>query len=324
MKRDVYLSSVSLKDAQTTIDKLFVESKYQIRHEIISVKNSLNRVVFESVYARLSSPLFNASAMDGIATKSSYTENASETNPITLHKDEYIEVNTGNVIPSHFDTVVMIEDVNFNEENETITIINSHALFQNIRPIGEDIAKGDMIISKNKMISPVIIAALLSGGITEVKVIKKPRYAIIPTGDEIISDSANIQKGQIIDSNSYYLKNELDNDGIESVIFDVVKDEYKTLEKTIMSAVRSYDCILIGAGSSAGTKDFASDVVKNNGTIFVHGISIKPGKPTIIGMIEDTIIIGVPGYPVSTYMAYIFIIKKLNKLMLNQQFLKDI
>ena len=307
MKRDVYLSSVSLEQAQKTIDDLCVKSKYKADYETISVKDSLNRIIFDSVYARLSSPLYNASAMDGIATLSSLTEDASETYPITIGVNDYIEVNTGNVIPNQFDTVVMIEDINYNDD-ESITIIRSHALFQNIRPIGEDIAKGDMIVSRNRKITPIIIAALLAGGITEVNVIKKPRYAIIPTGDEIITDPSTIKKGEIIDSNSYYLQSELQNDGIDSTVFNVVKDEYSELEKTILAATRIYDCILIGAGSSAGTKDFASDVVKNNGTLFVHGISIKPGKPTIIGLINNTIVIGVPGYPVSTYITYLLII----------------
>ena len=317
MKRDVYLSSVSLEKAQEIIDAVFTQSKYKTSYEILPVKDALNRVLFESVYARLSSPLFNASAMDGIATSSKLIEDASETNPVTIKSGNFIEVNTGNVIPSLFDTVVMIEDINYQDDG-SIIVIKSHALFQNIRPIGEDIAKGDMIASKNMIITPVIIAALLSGGINTVKVIKKPSYAIIPTGDEIVSDSTNITSGQIIDSNSYYLQTELQNDGIDSIIFPVVKDEYDALEKTILKVSNNFDCILIGAGSSAGSKDFASDVVKNNGTIFVHGISIKPGKPTIIGMINDTIIIGVPGYPVSTYMAYLFIVKRLNRLMLNQ------
>ena len=166
-----------------------------------------------------------------------------------------------------------------------------------------------MILPKNHKIRAVDISALLSGGISEVKVIKKPKIAIIPTGDEIIRDVKDLQVGKIIDSNSFYIKNELDTLGCHATILTVQKDIFDTLEKIIMESVKKYDLVIVGAGSSAGTKDYAKTIIEKNGTVYVHGIGIKPGKPTIIGMINKTPIVGLPGYPVSTFIAFENIVK---------------
>ncbi len=316
MKRDYYLKSVNEEEALSVLDNLFSEH-YETQSEVISVYNSIGRVPFKSLYANVSSPSYNASAMDGIATKSKLTYEASETNPITLYNIQYIEVNTGNVVPLEYDTVIMIEDVEFLDES--IKIIKSHALFENIRPIGEDIVKGELVVPKYQKITPIIIGALLSSGITKIEVIKQPKICIIPTGDEIVKSSEDIKDGDIIDSNSYFMKNELELLGAEVKILPPQIDDYDTLTKVITKSTELYDFIIIGAGSSAGSKDFTYQVIKNNGTLYVHGISIKPGKPSIIGEINNKIIIGIPGYPVSTYISFHLLVDHLMNLFTKQR-----
>jgi putative molybdopterin biosynthesis protein len=318
MKKDYYLQSVKLEDALNILKDVYKSSSYLPQKETISVYDSLHRIAFSSVYATVSSPSYNASAMDGVTTKSVLTENASESTPITIQKEDYVQVNTGNVIPDHFDTVVMIEDI-VEHPDKSITIIKSHGLYENIRPIGEDIAMGDMILPRNSIITPIHISALLAGGIREIEVLKKPTVAIIPTGDEIVTNINQLEKGKIVDSNSYFMKNELLTINASPTVFTVCEDDYDILEETILKASKQYDLVLIGAGSSAGTKDYANLVIKNNGTLLVHGISIKPGKPTIIGMINNTPIIGIPGYPVSTYISFELIVKSLIALMTSQR-----
>jgi len=318
MKKDYYLQSVKLEDALDIVKDLYNASSYLPHKESISVYDSLHRIAFSSIYAKASSPSYNASAMDGVSTLSVLTEHASEKHPITIQKENYVQVNTGNIIPDQFDTVIMIEDIVMNED-QSITIIKSHGLYENIRPIGEDIAMGDMVLPKNTIIRPIHISALLSGGITLIDVFQKPRVAIIPTGDEIVTDINKLEKGKIVDSNSYFMKNELLTINASPTVFDVCEDDYAKLEKTIVEAANHYDLVLIGAGSSAGTKDYANLVIKNNGELLVHGISIKPGKPTIIGMINKTPIIGIPGYPVSTYISFELIVKSLIALMTSQR-----
>ncbi len=314
MKRNVYLKSTDLKDILPILD--LITRNHIIKEEIISVVDSLNRISFNGVYANVSSPYYSASAMDGIAVKASSTYGASETTPVILNKEDIIYINTGNEIPEEYDAVVMIEDV-YDNNDGSISLIKSVRPYQDIRPIGEDIVEGDMVIPKNHLIRPVDISALLSAGIGEIKVIKKPRVAIIPTGDEIIRDVKELKKGKIIDSNSFFMKNELTLLGASSYISEVVVDEFNLLENAIMDACSNYDLVLIGAGSSAGSKDYAKNIIEKNGLVHVHGISIKPGKPTIIGEINNTPIIGIPGYPVSTFIAFDLVVKPIIRKFFN-------
>ena len=300
MKRNIYLNSIDLTEIKAIINNLLDRAVYQVKEEKIETTLSLSRITYEAVYANVSSPFYSASAMDGVALKASLTYQATETTPVTISKEDYTPVNTGNIIPLEFDAVVMIEDVMENKDG-SITLLKSVKPFQDIRPIGEDIVMGDMVIPKNHKIRPVDISALLSAGITKLKVIKKPRIAIIPTGDEIITDVKELAPGKIIDSNSYYIKNEIVLLGADATILNVVEDVFDTLESAIIEATTKYDLVIIGAGSSAGSKDFAKLIVEKNGIVYVHGISIKPGKPTIIGEINNVPVIGLPGYPVSTF-----------------------
>ncbi|MCK5388248.1 MAG: molybdopterin biosynthesis protein [Candidatus Izimaplasma sp.] len=318
MKRKIYLNSIDLKEITPLINKIVSESKYQIIPEEVETTSSLNRITHKAIFAKVSSPYYNAAAMDGVTLVAAKTYLATETNPVTILKEDYKEVNTGNVIPPEFDAVVMIEDVMENMDG-SITLLKSVRPFQDIRPIGEDIVEGDMILPKNHKIRPVDISALLSGGIGSVNVIKKPDIAIIPTGDEIIRDIKELKAGKIIDSNSFYIKNELDILGCEATILSVQKDIFETLENTILKAVDKYDLVIIGAGSSAGTKDYAKAIIEKNGTVYVHGIGIKPGKPTIIGKINETPIVGLPGYPVSTFIAFDNVVRPIIVNFLNQE-----
>lgn len=318
MLRKVYLDTVDLKEIEPTLEKLLADVNHKITYESIKTIDSLNRITSEAIYAYVSSPFYNASAMDGVALKASMTYEATDTTPVTILKEDYQCINTGNVIPAHFDAVVMIEDIIKNPDS-SITLIKSARPYQDIRPIGEDIVEGDMVLPKNHKIRPVDISALLSSGINELLVIKKPRVAIIPTGDEIIRDVKELKEGKIIDSNSFYIKNEITLLGGQADIFGVEKDQFDTLEDAINLAAKDYDLVIIGAGSSAGTKDYAKSIIEKNGKVYVHGISIKPGKPTIIGRIKNTPVIGLPGYPVSTFLAYDLVVSPIIRKFLNQE-----
>ncbi len=316
MKRKVYLDTVDLKEIEPILKQLFTDINHVIEYETVNTIDSLQRITYSAIYAKVSSPFYNAAAMDGVALSASTTYLATETTPVTIGENEYTPINTGNIIPIQYDAVVMIEDVIENPD-KSITLIKSVRPYQDIRPIGEDIVRGDMVLPKNHLIRPVDISALLSSGVNELKVIRKPRVVIIPTGDEIIRDVKELKAGKIIDSNSYYIQNEINMLGGIADILGVQKDEFDTLEETIINAANSYDLVIVGAGSSAGTKDFAKAIIEKNGKVYVHGISIKPGKPTIIGKISNTPVIGLPGYPVSTFIAFDLVVRPIIKKFLN-------
>ncbi|MFW6319063.1 MAG: molybdopterin biosynthesis protein [Bacillota bacterium] len=307
MKQNIYLKNMPLESVQDILKSIQTKP---LEYEQIMVNDALNRVTAESVFAQVSSPCYNASAMDGVAIVSKDTEEATETNPMTLSKPNFAFVNTGNIIEEPFNAVIMSEDI-IEKTSDTITIIKSATPFQHIRPIGEDIVEHTPILPPYHTIRPIDISALMSGGVQKIKVLKKPRVVILPTGDEIIRDVSKLKKGKIIDSNSYFLQNALKELGVIPTISKVIKDDISVLENAVLEAVNDYDLVIIGAGSSAGTKDFAKRVIEKHGEVKVHGIAIKPGKPTLIGTIKNTPIIGVPGYPVSTYLAFELIVKPL-------------
>lgn len=313
MKRNVYLDSIDLKDVPIVLKKVLEDISFKRVSEKTKTKDSLGKITSKSIYANASSPSYNASAMDGVAVLASTTFEATESNPVTITSNYFEIINTGNVLPSEYDAVIMIEDIEENNDG-SITIIKSVSSFENVRPIGEDIVLGELVIPKYHKIKPIDISGLLSAQINKVDTVKLPKVLIIPTGDEIINDE-QIIKGKIVDSNSYYKQNRFLELGIKADVSEVQKDNYEVLRNFIVSKAKEYDLILIGAGSSAGTKDYAKSIIQENGKVYCHGINIKPGKPTIIGTINNTPVIGMPGYPVSTYMAFEEVVKPLIEMM---------
>lgn len=301
MKRNIYIDNMDVDLAKS---KYFDRLDIMPQFEYVNVEDSLDRISFEMVNAVVSSPNYNAAAMDGIAVISEKTLNASEINPVSLQEGgDFKYVNTGNIINEPFDAVIMIEDV-IDVSKETVQIIKSTYPWQHIRQIGEDIVATEMIIPSNHKIRPIDIGALLSGGVEKVKVFRKPKIGILPTGSEIVEDVKNLKLGKIVDSNSRVFEGEVLKLGGKPVRHSPVRDDYQLLKESISNMIKENDMLLINAGSSAGSKDYTANIIEELGEIIVHGIALKPGKPTILGIIEGKPVIGVPGYPVSSYLAF--------------------
>ncbi len=311
----VYLKNMPLKKAQNI---LFDKCKLKISSETIPTEKCLGRITKEPVFSLVSSPAYNASAMDGIAVDAKQTETATDTTPLTLQTPDFVYVNTGQPIEEPYNAVIKMEDLVERDDNE-VTIMASASAYQHIRPIGEDIVEKTMIIPKHHKLRPVDISAMLAAGVETVEVIKKPKVVFVPTGDEIVRDVKKLKKGMILDSNSYFVENALSELGVDITIHDVVKDDFELLETTVKKLSKAYDLVLIGAGSSAGSKDFVKDIISKHGEVYIHGVAIKPGKPTLIGKLNETTVIGLPGYPVSTYIAFTLFIKPLILQALKQK-----
>lgn len=301
MERNLYLSNMDIDEAL----KLFLErAGVETRNDTVAVIDSLGRIAAKPVFAKYSSPNFNAAAMDGIAVKAVDTYGATEVNPIILKKGvHYKYVDTGDPIMEPFDAVIMIEDVT-ETGDDALKIIASAYPWQHIRPIGEDIVAHEMIIPSNHSIRPVDIGALLSGGITEICVYKKPKVGIIPTGTEVVEPGAKLELGDIFESNSRMFENLIIEYGGEPNRYEPVPDDYGLLRQTIEEAVDENDIVIINAGSSAGSEDFTKTLVEDLGELLTHGIAAKPGKPAVLGIIKDKPVLGVPGYPVSAYIVF--------------------
>ena len=301
-KDSIYLTTVPVEEGLNIfLDK--VKEVCQVQVEEISVKDSLGRVCRSAVYGKYCSPLYNASAMDGIAVISSRTESASESNPVTLVEGEdYVEVDTGDPVYSPFDAVIMIEDVLEENKEKRVVVTNYASPWQHIRPIGEDIVTGEMLLPSNHQIRPIDIGVLLSSGIINIEVIKKPTVAIIPTGTELIEPGETPKTGDIIESNSQMFAAMIEEAGGVPYRIPPIDDEYEKIKKAVTKSVATHDIVIVNAGSSAGREDYTVHVLKELGEVMIHGVAIKPGKPVILAMVESKPVIGLPGYPVSAYI----------------------
>lgn len=304
-----YLDNMPLEEAK---EKFFALVKKDFTHktEDIPTTQAVDRVLAEAVYAKICCPHYNASAMDGIAVKAKDTYSASENTPVILTRDMYTAVDTGDAIPDDKDSVIMVEDLSFEDEGK-IKIIASVHPFQNVRQIGEDICMGDMIAPSFTVVTPSLCGAMLAGGVTKASVIKKPTVAIIPTGDEIVSPTDNPQKGEIIEFNSSIFSGMLNQWGADSKVYPIIPDKKDLLKEAVRDASEKYDAVLILAGSSAGRDDYTCDIIKELGEVCVHGIAIKPGKPAVLGKIAGTPVVGLPGYPVSAIVVMREIVRDL-------------
>ena len=299
---------------------VFISAKIIKSDEEIESVKSPGRITSQAVYAAISSPHYLASAMDGIATNASKTFGATETTPVILKENEdFVRIDTGDPIPERFDAVIMIEDV-IELQDGSIKLISAGFPWQHIRQIGEDICQGEMIIPSNTKIEPATIGALLAGGVSKINVWKKPVVGIIPTGDEIIKPTPEPEKGKIIEFNSSVFSSMLIYWGADFKVYDIVPDKYDLIINAALKAADECDIVLINAGSSAGRDDYTSSVIRELGEVLFHGISIKPGKPAILGVIQHKPVIGIPGYPVSGIIIMEQIVKKIIEFYLCSTF----
>ncbi|MFV9510082.1 molybdopterin biosynthesis protein [Tepidibacillus sp. LV47] len=307
--RKIYLEDTPLHEAQEKYFKLF---QFQPKVEMIPTTESLGRITAEPIFAKVSNPNFHASAMDGIAVKAEKTYSANEHSPLRLklHQD-YEVVDTGDPIPEQFDAVIMVEYLHQIDE-ETVEIIEPASPWKHIRQIGEDIVAGEMILPIHHKIRPVDQGALLAGGILEVPVIAKPKIAIIPTGSELVKPTVDLKAGDLIEFNGTVFSGFVKEWGGEPIYKGIVIDDFELIRQAVLEALEEADMVLMNAGSSAGREDFTSSVIESVGEVIVHGVATRPGKPVVLGRgYNGKPIIGVPGYPVSAYLAMDWFVKPL-------------
>ncbi|RKY00827.1 molybdopterin biosynthesis protein, partial [Candidatus Poribacteria bacterium] len=287
--------------------------------EEIPAWESVGRVTAEPVYALISSPPYHCAAMDGISVRASETYGASRYSPIRLPPGSFRQIDTGDPIPEGHDAVVMAEVVRELEDG-SVEVLEPARPWGNVRMAGEDVVATEMIIPRGHRIRPVDVAAMLACGVRSVKVRKKPRAAIIPTGEEVVSPEAELRPeelfGKVIDTNSYMLSGMVEGWGGEPVRFKPLPDDPEAIKAAISEAAEGFDLIVLIAGSSAGRGDFVPRAIAELGELLVHGVDIMPGKPVALGVVKDKPVIGAPGYPVSAYIAFELFAKPLIHRML--------
>ncbi|MBW6462756.1 MAG: molybdopterin biosynthesis protein [Firmicutes bacterium] len=298
--RKVYLSNTPRLEA---LELFLGKAPIARQTETIKVVDALGRVTADPVFAGLSMPGYHAAAMDGIAVKAENTFSASDQNPLQLsEKDSFVSVNTGNPLPPGFDAVIKVEEIQELSDGK-VEIITPATPWQHVRPVGEDVVAGEIIVPTRHKLRPPDLGALLAGGITDIEVLKKPLAIIIPSGSEVVSPGAERSRGSIPDFNSTVIASYLQEWGAEPFIAPIVPDEPDKIRQAVSEASNKGDLIIINAGSSAGEKDYTFPVIEALGEVFLHGVATRPGKPTILGKVGNKPVVGLPGYPVSAYMS---------------------
>jgi len=307
IKRNVYLKMKSLEEARRILQETFGGAP--LPGEPVTVPQAVGRVLAEPVFAALSSPNFHAAAMDGIAVQARQTFGASETRPRDLAVgSEAFFVNTGHVMPEGTDAVIMIEQVQ-EIDDQQVRIEAPAYPWQYVRKMGEDIVATELLFPRNHEITAYCVGALLSAGVFEVAVHRKPKVLIVPTGSELVdwrSDAPTALKpGQVLESNSYVLGSLVDRYGGRFEKHSKMSDDLDAIAAATAEGLQQgFDAVLIIGGSSAGSEDYGRQVIERLGEILVHGVTMMPGKPMILGRVDAKPVFGMPGYPVSAIIAF--------------------
>lgn len=327
-----FFNVVSVEEGKKKMLEVF--KKYSFNVEEIEILDSTDRVLAEDIVAFENVPEFNRSTVDGFAVKSSDTHGASESIPsfltllgevrmgekteTNISSGESIYVPTGGMVPEGADAVIMIEYAE-KLDDSTLMVYKPLSFGENIILKGDDIKKGEKVIDKGKKLTPQDIGVLAALGISKIRVYKKPRFFIISTGDEIVDLDEELKMGKVRDINSYALCSLITKLGGEVVGRSIVKDNFDHLRGSVENALELSDIVLVSGGSSVGTRDYTSKVINsfNGKGVFIHGVSIKPGKPTIIGEGKGKPIIGLPGHPVSSIIVFKVFIEYFIKQLMN-------
>lgn len=339
----IYLRDIPLEEAQQRFLKALLEIGMDGVlgvEEVPLEEHIVGRVLAEAVWAKISSPHYHASAMDGFAVRSRDTAGASPSNAVVLiclgdeaHPIQAKYLDTGDVLPPWADAVIPIENVEALDAQDNlaenprqpakIRIRAAVVPWKHVRPMGEDIVATQLLLPAGHVLRPVDLGAMAACGHTCVRVARKPRVAILPTGSELVPIGQAIKEGEVFEFNSLTLAAQVLEWGGEPHRFSTVPDELGAITEWVARAALDHDVVLLNAGSSAGAEDFSAQVVQTLGRLLVHGVAIRPGHPVILGVIslEKAVhflnalkteeikrlstkrthipIIGVPGYPVS-------------------------
>ena len=287
--------------------------------ESVSLESARGRVTAEPVWAKASSPHYDAAAMDGVAVRARDTVGATETSPVRLKLGEQATwVDTGDPVPPGYDAVIMVEVVHEVDE-PTIEVQSPVPPYRHVRPLGEDIVATELLLPENHKLRPVDVGACAAAGLTRVSVRQPPKVALIPTGSELVSAGAELKPGDVVEFNSLILAGMIEEWGGGPERLQPVPDDYEQLKAAVREAVPRHDIVVVNAGSSAGSEDYTAQLVEDLGELLVHGVAFRPGHPVVLGVVEGKPVLGIPGYPVSAALTCEIFVKPLIERKLGVQ-----
>lgn len=320
-----FLKVVSLEEALRVIESFGIEAKV----EEVPVGEALGRVLAEDIKAPIDVPPFDRATVDGYALRAEDTFMASESEPvrlklvgqinagdvpeIKLEKGQAVGISTGAPLPEGADAVAMLEEVDV--EGDGVLIYKPHYPQAGVMKAGADIARGTVVLKAPKRLTFKDTALLSALGYERVRVFRRPRVAVISTGNEIILPGEELRPGRIYDINGRAITDAIRELGGEAVFLGIARDDEASLREKLLEGLK-YDMVILSGGASAGVRDLTSAIIEELGKVHVHGIAIQPGKPTIIGEIDGKPIFGLPGYPTSCLTNFTLLVAPLLRQLL--------
>ncbi len=324
--RKIFRELVSVEEAKKRIF-----SKIEIKRgvEEVPLIDAYGRILAEDCYSSVDVPPFDRATMDGYAVKAEDTFGADEDNPVALKvvgkveagevpsievkRGTTVEISTGAVIPKGANAVVMVEYTS--RENDVVYIYKPVPPGANVMSAGSDIMAGELLVRKGTMLTAREIGVLASAGFKSVKVIKKPVVAVISTGNELISPGEKLDFGKIYDVNAYTISSGIIENGGIPIFLGIARDNAEEIRNKIAEGLKIADMVIISGGTSAGIGDMIYKILEEFGDVIVHGIAVKPGKPTVIAVADGKPIFGLPGYPTSALMIFEILVAPLIRRM---------
>lgn len=292
-----------------------------LRERRVGTADTLGLICAHDIVSPESLPPFARSTVDGYAVKAADTFGATETMPaylnlskeifmgeapdVVLGKADVCAIPTGGMLPTGADAVVMFEHVQRVDE-KMIEALKPVAPGENVIQPGEDVRAGEVVIRKGRRIRPQDIGACTGLGITEIDVYDRLLVSIISTGDEIVAANETPKDGQVRDINSYVIAGMVAESGHVAVRKGIFKDEYNLIRSVIESSMKDSDLIVVSGGTSVGTKDMIAKIINDLGGpgVLFHGVSLKPGKPVIGGIMQGVPVFGLPGHPAAVSVCF--------------------
>lgn len=278
--------------------------------EYLAIDKCDGRVIARDIISGIDVPHYRRAAMDGFAVRSSDTLGAGTNSPVILELRQQIEkgtcvrVHTGSSVPDGADAVVMIEDTR--NLDDSVEILVQVPPFKNVGEIGEDIRNGELLLNRGHLIRPCDVAVLASAGIRNIEVFRKPRVAIIPTGEEVVGrDKDELKPGEVYETNGIMTKLYVSTWGGDPFLEEIVTDDPEKIKEALIKGMAT-DMIIVSGGTSVGKRDHVPAVVGSLGKLLAHGVGISPGKPVALGIINGKPVVCMPGYPVAGIVALFF------------------
>jgi len=322
-----------MEKASEALSKLKAYVSFKPEIEEVSLEEAYGRILAEDIISKIDVPNFDKSAMDGYAVIAEDTYEASIFNPILLkiigknpigeepkvylNHGEAVEVSTGSPLPKNANAVILLEWTKKVSE-DLIEVYHSVHPWENVTRIGDDLRKGEVVLKKGVKLLPQDIGVLKVLGLEKIKVFKKPKVALISTGDELVESIKDLKPFKVIDVNKPILTGMIIESGGEPLDLGLAKDDFNEIKMKIKEGLEKADMIVLTGGTSVGEKDLVPEAINSLGFpgVISHGIAIRPGGATCLGVLNGKPVFGLSGYPVAAIIGFKLFVKPLIQIFL--------